>query len=354
MHQATLALDTPTAPAADHTGFQLGWDHAHHGLVPPRLEVPANAALHQGWRAGKAVFGHRTLAARRHTRLWLQLRLLAWQQGEAFDELQLTPHHLAQIEATHCPVRRVPLGGAEADAARVVRLNPEAGWTAGNLATLSATAADWLEATPLLQAVRLARQAEATGQAAEGHCAATWWRLAALRAMATPLPFAEAARLPLAALPPNRVRLVNAVQGLQALVTRCFMAPGWAERCRAVAAMLPEHTLRHDFNLFLGALAPRVIEAGSGDSTALRAALENAWLSERVQRRWQHLVLSLGSAATESLLERAAALPLPGVTVLHHPAPPVLRLATRRVSGAAAQPARRGTARPPVAPASHA
>jgi hypothetical protein len=354
MHQATLALDTPAAAAAaDHAGFQIGWDHAHHGLVPPRLELPGNAALHHGWRAGKAVFGRRTLAARRSVRLWLQLRLAAWQRGEVFDELQVTPHHLAQIDTPLCPVRRVPLGGSGNDAASVVRLNPDAGWSAGNLAMVSALAAQWIEDTPVPHAVRQARLAEAAGAPLDERDAATWWRIATLRAMATPLPFAEAARLPMAALPPNRVRVLNAAQGLQALITRCFMGAGWAQRCRALAEMLPEHTLRHDFNLFVGAIAPRVLEAG-GDLPALRAALENAWLQERVQRRWQHLVLSLGAAAVEVLLDRAAKLPLPGVMVLQHPAPPALRLATRRVSAAPRQPAPRGTAQRPMAPASHA
>lgn len=337
MHQATLALDTAAPATGDHTGFQIGWDHAHHGLVPPGIERPGHEALHQGWRAGKAVFGARTLPARRQTRLWLGLRLAAWQNDEPFDELQVTPHHLAQIDTTLCPLRRVVLGGTGADSARIARLNPDAGWSAGNLAVLSAAAAELLERVPVLQAVRLAREAEVAAAPVQGLDAAAWWRLAALRSHATPLPFAEAARLPLAALPPNRVRLVNAVQGLQALVSRCFMAPGWAERCRAIATMLPEHTLRHDFNLFVGALAPRVVEAGS-DPAALRTAIEDAWLQERVLRRWQHFVLSLGAVATDSLLERAAALPLPGVKVLQHAAPPALRLAPRAaLSGAAAR-----------------
>lgn len=337
MHQASLALDTAAPATEDHTGFQIGWDHAHHGLVPPGIERPGREALHQGWRAGRAVFGARTLAARRQTRLWLSLRLAAWRNGEAFDDVQITPHHLAQIDATRCPLRRVALGGTGADSARVARLNPDAGWSAGNLVVLSAAAAALLESIPLLQAVRLAREAEAAAAPVQGLDAAAWWRLAALRSQASTLPFAEAARLPMAALPPNRVRVVNAVQGLQAWLSRCFTAPGWAERCRAIAAMLPEHTLRHDFNLFVGALAPRVVEAGQ-DPAALRTAIEDAWLQERVLRRWQHFVLSLGAAGTEALLERAAALPLPGVRVLQHAAPPVLRLAPRgALSGAAAR-----------------
>jgi hypothetical protein len=127
-----------------------------------------------------------------------------------------------------------------------------------------------------------------------------------LRSFATPLPFAEAARLPLVVLPPNRVRLLNAAQGLQALLTLQFATPGWSARTRAIAELLPQHTLRHDYNLFIGAIAPRVLEAGPTPAD-VRQALEDAWLGERVQRRWQHFVLSLGEAGTQALLDRATA-----------------------------------------------
>jgi len=53
----------------------------------------------------------------------------------------------------------------------------------------------------------------------------------------------------------------------------------------------------------------------------VRRALEDAWLNERVQRRWQHFALSLGEAATEALLERAATAGLAGVRLVNHPAP---------------------------------
>jgi hypothetical protein len=327
MNQATLELIArpETSPAsqastaADATGFDIGWDHAHHGLVPPAELLLEGTPIGQGWRAGRAVFGRRTLATGRATRLWLALRTLAWRQGIPFEGQQVTAHYLAQLHTEQCPVLRRPLGGAPGhpDAAVVQRLNPQAGYAAGNLAVMSEAAAQARADVDVLEALRRATRAQACGEMVEGLDAAAWWRLAALRAFATPLPFHEAARLPLAVLPPNRVRLLNAAQGLQALVTRLFMAPGWAARTRALAQLLPAHTLRHDFNLFVGALAPRVLEAGT-DAPALRRALEDAWLLERVQRRWQHLVLSLGESATESLLRAAAAQGLAGVRTLHH------------------------------------
>lgn len=321
--QATLELTSNAPPQGtdpvDAAGFQIGWDHAHHGLVPPPELLLDGTPVGQGWRAGKAVFGRRTLPGGRATRQWLALRTLAWRQGIVFETQQVTAHYVAQLHTERCPVMRTPLGGApgEPSSAVIERLNPHAGYAAGNLALLSQQAVSQRREVDILEAMRRARRAASSGEAVEGLDAGAWWRLAALRAFATPLPFHEAARVPLAVLPPNRVRLLNAPQGLQALLTMQFLSPGWSARTRELAAMLPEHTLRHDFNLFIGAIAPRVIEAGS-DPARLRDALEDAWLNERVMRRWQHFVLALGEAGTESLLERAAAAGLTGVRTLTH------------------------------------
>ena len=350
MTQATLELDTPPAQAADRTGFDIGWDHAHHGLVPPAELLHAGTPVCQGWMAGRAVFGQRVLATQRATRLWLQLRLLAWRHDIAFEAQQVTPNYLAQIQSPDCPVLRLPLGGAASDpaAAQVERLNPEAAYAAGNLAVISRQAALARGGVNVAEAVQRARRAEVGGETESGLDAAVWWRLAALRSYATPLPFHEAAQLPLAVLPPNRVRLLNAVQGLQALVTLLFAASGWSTRTRAMAALLPEHTLRHDFNLFVGAIAPRVLEAGP-DTRSVRRALEDAWLHERVQRRWQHFAFSLGEAGVEALLAQATAQGLAPVRILSH-------AAEQATEGWALVPApraaRRRTAPPPPVPVS--
>ena len=59
--------------------------------------------------------------------------------------------------------------------------------------------------------------------------------VAALKSLATPLPHDEAARIPLLVLPPNRVRLVNPIQELQAVLTLQLSVPGWGQRARTVA-----------------------------------------------------------------------------------------------------------------------
>ncbi len=321
------AHDKAACSDIERVGFDVGWDHAHHGLVPPPELLLDGTPLGQGWRAGKAVFGRRTLSTQRCTRQWLALRTQAWRRGVVFETQLVTAHYLAQIHVDRCPVTRLPLvgtlGGAlgQADAVVVERLNPHAGYAAGNLAVMSQGAAQARADVDVLEALRRANRAQTTATQVQGLCAAAWWRLAALQAFATPLPFHEAARLPLAVLPPNRVRLLNAVQGLQALLTRQFTRPGWAARTRAIADLLPAHTLRHDFNLFIGALAPRVVEANAAQ-TDIRQALEDAWLNERVQRRWTHFVLSLGEAATAALLDRlvdgSAAQAVAGVITVNH------------------------------------
>ena len=370
MNQTALALDTldlgKPDSVQDRIGFDIGWDHAHHGLVPPAELLLEGTPPGQGWRAGKAVFGSRTLPAQRSTRQWLALRTLAWRRGIAFETQQLRPHYLAQIHTEHCPVLRVPLGGSADHAAVIERLNPDAGYAAGNLAMISQAAAQARTGVGVLESLRLAQRSASSGEPLAGLDAAAWTRLAVLRSFAMHLPFFEAARLPLAVLPPNRVRLLNPAQGLQALLTLQFATPGFSARTRAVAELLPAHTLRQDFSLFVGALAPRVLEA-QASATNPRVALEDAWLNERVQRRWQHFLLSLGEPATEALLDRCATQGLAGVRTLQHAPEQATEgwaLAqggrVRPFSGArAATPtaptaARRETAPPPREPASRA
>ena len=321
MNQTHLALETclPAlqATVADRIGFDIGWDHAHHGLVPPAELLLEGTPLGQGWRAGRAVFGRRTLATQRATRQWLALRTLAWRRGIAYETRQLGATDLAQIHTDRCPALRTLLGGVEGqpDAAVIERLNPQAGYAAGNVAVMSSAAVQARAGVDVPQAIRRAHRLAADGAPQAGLDAACWWRLAALRAYATPLPFHEAARVPMAVLPPPRVRLLNSPQVLQALLTLQFIRPGWSARTRAMADLLPAPTLRHDHNLFIGALAPRVLEAGPQPAD-IRRALEDAWLQDRVQRRWQHLVLSLGESATATWFDRAAAQGLAGVRTL--------------------------------------
>ncbi len=324
MNQATLSFPSIASAGtepADRIGFDIGWDHAHLGLVPPAELLHAGTPVLQGWMAGKAVFGRRTHAGPRAARQWLALRLVAWKQGILFDSQQLDVQYFARIHTDRCPVRRQPLGGSSGhdDAMVVERLNPHSGYAAGNLVVLSQAAAKaWLG----LEALALVHRARASPGAARLAAVANpgvWWRLAVLRCFATALPFYVAARLPLALLPPERVRLVNAVQGLQVLVSCLFLAPGWAVRCRQLSQLLPEQAPRHDFHLLVGAIAPRVLEAGR-DPQHLRPAVEDAWLDDRVQRRWQHWVLSLGQTAVEALLDRAIQAGLGGRLIPHHAA----------------------------------
>jgi hypothetical protein len=314
MAQTLIALDTP--PAGAKTGFDIGWDHARHGLLPPPEHWREGSALQQGWRAGKACFGTRTLAASPRVRRWLALRISAWRRGIAFETLQVTPHYLGQVEAPLCPVTRRPLGAAEASLDRV---NDAAGYAAGNLATLSREANRAKAALGWADALQRAHLAGAEGGVIDGLDAAAWARLATLISFVTPLPLEQAARLPLRVLPPNRLRLLNPVQGLQALVTRELARPDGTRRLRELAALLHGEALRADFHRLLAALLPRRLQAGQqADGWALRHALEDAWSDALVNRCWQRFALQLDDALIERLLQRCAAGALAGTRWLLH------------------------------------
>ena len=334
MNQSLLTLELDLsqghrpASAADRTGFELGWDHAHHGLVPPAGLLLAGTPVSQGWLAGKAVFGRRTLLSTRPLRVWLRLRTEAWLAGLDFDTAGITPLWLAQIEPTHCPVTRQRLGGST-DAPVTVMLPGPAGCVAGNLLVLGQRAASALEAVRhrVASVLAEARLIEADMRPAlPGLSSEETLRLATLLGLATALPHAEAARLPLRVLPPPQLRPRNAAQQLQALFTVQFMLPGWSERLRTLADLLPDAALRHDFNLFVGALAPRLLAAGpTADTRATQQALEDAWGDARVQRRWLQLALQLGAEGSTELLRRAAAAGLVA------PATPAARRSSRAV-----------------------
>jgi hypothetical protein len=203
------------------------------------------------------------------------------------------------------------------DEARIARVCADAGFAAGNLAMLGATAAaaagrvrhDWRAA--LKNADRI--DADTAHAPLDGLDAASWRRLAVLLTFTTPLLHNDAARLPLHLLPPNRLRLLNPVQGLQVLLTLRLASAGWGAAIRALAEKMPGEAQRAEFSRFVAALVPRMLEAGTATASATqleatRPAIEDAWSNPLVQSRWQRFALTLTEAQAQTLLQHAAAL----------------------------------------------
>ncbi len=303
-------------------GFELGVDHARHGLPPAPAQMHAGNALYQGWRSGHARFGERAPAPSRYTRQWLQLRLDAWQRALAFEPMTVTPNHLRQIDVARCPVTREPLaqGTGQPDDAAVTRLCDSAGYAAGNLAVLSTRAQRAMAGRDWQDAMSMSARADGANDGlADGLDAAQWQRLAVLMSFVTPLPHTRAARLPLCVQPPNRLRLLNPAQGLQAMITHSLGEPGWCRDMQALAVRLPDAGLRHDFNLFVSALLPRLIGvACDHDRGALRQAREDAWCDTLVNRRWQRFVWQLDARQTQALLVQGVGMGLAGVHAQLH------------------------------------
>ncbi len=317
----TLDLFADTLPAVretqgtDRTAFELGWDYAHYRLTPPPDALTDGHPVRQGWLAGSAVFGSRTLKPTPQVRKWLQLRFGAWRRGRAFEGTQVTPNFLSQIDAATCPITRTPLthaSGAGSDAS-VDRVCNQAGYAAGNLAVMSTRANEAKADLGCRDALVVVKQLEASGlDTLDGLNTLQWSRLAVLMSFATLMKHGEAACLPLLVLPPNRLRLLNPVQTLQAVVTLAFTEAQAVPRLRELMAHLPAPA-RHDFQVFVLTLQARRLAVGMKTSGAdLRHALEDLWTDAAVNRRWQRFALQLDEAACERAVRMAAKLRLGG------------------------------------------
>ena len=321
MHTADLFADTlPSVQAvhpADAAGFEIGWDFAHYRLTPPPAQLTDGSPVRQGWQAGATLFGTRTLKPTPQVRKWLQLRLNAWRRGRSFEGVQVTPHFLAQIEVPVCPITRTRLtqaSGAGSDAS-VDRVCNRAGYAAGNLAVMSARANEAKADLDWQDALTIVRQLERSGlDTLDGLAPVHWSRLAVLMSFVTPIAHAQAACLPLLVLPPNRLRLLNAVQALQAVLTLAFTQPQAVARLRELFPHLPA-AARHDFQVFVLTLQARRLAIGMQTAgLELRQALEDLWTDAAVNRRWQRFALPLEEAVCERLVRQAARRGLGGKT----------------------------------------
>jgi hypothetical protein len=305
--------------AHEHVGFELGWDYAHYRVGPPAPYAQEPSPLRNGLLAGQAAFGSRTLAATRQVRKWLQLRLHAWLRGRSVELVQVTPNYLRQIDMSHCPITRAALSSATlaSSDASVDRVRNDAGYAAGNLAVMSTKANHAKAASGFRDALGFVQQIEAEHLPGLGGLTAEQWsRVAVLCSFVEPLPHDEACALPLLVLPPNRLRLFNPAQALQAFVSQQLLKPGWSQRLGRFEGLLPGKAVRRDFKSFFMTLLPRVIEGGrAGSALQARWAIEDAWRTALVQQRWTRFARQLSAAQCESLLVRASARQL-GATVL--------------------------------------
>jgi hypothetical protein len=309
-------IDAPAAISAhERIGLALGRDYALHGITPPIAHLYPQSPLQRGWMSARGRTVRNT--ATPQVELWLALRTHAWTRGRSFEDIQLTPHHLAQLDTTHCPITRELLGD---DNRSIDRVRDDAGYAAGNLAVMSQRA-NRAKGSRNRQALVDMTASCAAGPINRigGLAVAEWERLAVLASFVTPLSHEEAALIPLRVLPPNRLRLFNPIQALQALVTRQLATAGWSARLNRLEALLPTDALRTDFNRFLLALAPRVLAANElQEPHEIRWALEDAWALPLVQKRWTRFALQLTAEQAEALVERAAAKKLCPVHVQRH------------------------------------
>jgi hypothetical protein len=320
--QYELGITIQNLPVNESLGWTIGRDFAQHGLTPPVEHLFNGSPLRQGWHAGKASFGQRTLRPRRYTQLWLQLRTYAWSRGRSFEEVQLTPNYLQQIDTGVCPITRQTLNERAGDinARSIDRVRRDAGYAAGNLAVMSHAANSAKAQHGYASALGVAQSA-ANGplHRIAGLDTVEWQRIAVLASYVTELAHEEAALIPMTVLPPNRLRLFNPIQALQALVTRELATPGWSHRLARLEELLPTEACRGDFNRFVLALAPRMLVVNKlQDPQQIRWALEDAWQHALIQKRWSRFALQMTAAQAQALVHRAVERGLVKVRVQEH------------------------------------
>lgn len=306
----TELFATTTLTAHEHIGFELGWDYAHYRLALPAPYAEEPSALRNGLLAGAAAFGARTLLPTRSVRKWLQLRLHAWLRGRSVDLFEVTPHYLQQLEVSHCPITRVALSIAtqQSSDASVDRVRNDAGYAAGNLAVMSTKANHAKAGYGWRDALRFVKQIESGRLGGiDGLSAAQWSRVAVLCSFVEPLPHEVACTLPLLVLPPNRLRLFNPVQALQAFISQQLMAPGWSHRLSRLEDLLPGKPAKRAFLTFFHALLPRVLERARNDARHTRWAIEDAWRNPLVLKRWTAFATLLTALQCEALVVKATA-----------------------------------------------
>ena len=308
----SLIVPRITTPAM--LAFELGRDHARYGVTPILRQAYDSPALRSGLVAGRASAGQRPRSATRAVQLWLKLRLQAWCEGQSVEPVQVTPRYVQQLEVSHCPITRAPLDANDplCGDAVVARVRHDAAYAAGNLAVLSTKALRASSGITRVQAEELSRRLAAESQSGTGGLggltAAQWARAATLLSFVEPLTHEQACVQPLRVLPPNRLRLFNPAQALQAFVSRQLLVPGWSLRMSRIEALLPAKVAQRGFQTFFHALLPRVLEVGRNLAAhEQRWAVEDAWRQPLVQQRWWAFARQLSAAQCETLVVRAHA-----------------------------------------------
>jgi hypothetical protein len=168
-------------------GFELGWDYARYGVMPPIGEFSDLCQrVNDGYKAGCHHFDGTRPKIRfnetefKYHKKWLNLRLSAFKRARILSD-DLTPDYLKIIDGDYCPVTRLPFThglGLPTDAT-VERINNNGGYARGNVCILSLVANKAKGSRSFSEVLRFAISAPAN-EAREGLSAKEWARLACL------------------------------------------------------------------------------------------------------------------------------------------------------------------------------
>lgn len=203
---------TPLADLDPKLGFEIGWDHALHGMAPP---ADAPKPVLDGYKSAQE-HGQRRKATTRYERKWVRLRYSAWLRARVVAAA-VTPAFLQRLDSGRCPVTRQALTYDQPGDTHFSydRLNNDGAYAPGNLAVMSVRANEAKGAHSFDEVVAFSRKSEPT----KGLAPAEWARLAALMAWPCLALTNLFARVPAASLPSRCVPVLPHAR-LQLLVLR--------------------------------------------------------------------------------------------------------------------------------------
>lgn len=286
------------APLNPKEAFELGWDFAMSGVVPPALAM-RNVDFARGYGAAAARWTGREQAADAAIQLWLDLRATAMLASSPWPD-EITPDYLREIDTPYCLVTRKALTRAagEASDAKAGWLDAQRSCAVGAVIVMSAAALQAKarrSAVQLLQIVHELQSHSARGVHL-GLNAHEWARLATLTALAEPGADAQLVDAwPLVATAPHRLQIPNQRWALKMRCTEVALDSQTAIPA-AIRGGEPERAFGK-FRAVIREAAVRRMDSYQGvhRAWAARFAGEDAWTEQAVNERWQALAAVLPS-----------------------------------------------------------
>lgn len=294
-------MEKDTAPVDDVIrdkliGFEIGWDYAKLGVSPRDFEKSEGTfkPVLDGYLQGVQQFpNQRAQYAPKDYRFvikWLRLRMNAYRRNRIFSPT-LTWEHIRDIDKEECPITRERFTyGSKMDTDwSIDRVNNNGAYAPGNIMSMSKRANRAKGTLGVMGCIVASNRAKGMeGGFYHDLNETQWMRLAYLMSVNSTENEYEYGYLPLAAIPPKNMPVMNPLHILQARASHEFMsAPNseankmWTKAFKVVDS----HNLHKRVAIFIAAARGAYIHARKTQKNTLYA-LTDAWMTPLVSQYW--------------------------------------------------------------------